>query len=288
MSLTVLVITAASFGVLTGAAARLYGRRSTRREPPSQAVAEETGRVLGRFTGLPGRLAPRAATSLALTIALVAVAVFGVALAALAFLVRGRTPLGIDSSAEAWADRHASATSTDVLELLTHLGDPPVVVALAAVLGAVETYRTRSRWVLPFLAVVVAGNGFLTTTIKELADRVRPALNPVAETLGPSFPSGHSSWSAAFWAAAALLLTRQRPPKWRPVIIGACAAMAAAVGATRVLLGVHWVTDVAAGLALGWMWFAGCAVAFGGRRLRFGLGGEAVASGTREPLTQGR
>jgi membrane-associated phospholipid phosphatase len=37
-----------------------------------------------------------------------------------------------------------------------------------------------------------------------------------------------------------------------------------------VLLGVHWVTDVAAGLALGWSWFALCAIAFGGRLLHFG------------------
>ena len=43
------------------------------------------------------------------------------------------------------------------------------------------------------------------------------------------------------------------------------------------LLDVHWLTDVIAGLALGWAWFAVCSIAFGGRILRFGAGAELAA-----------
>ena len=61
----------------------------------------------------------------------------------------------------------------------------------------------------------------------------------------------------------------QTPP--RPhVLAGIAVGIAVAVGASRVLLGVHWFTDVLAGLALGWSWFAICSIAFGGRLMRFG------------------
>jgi hypothetical protein len=225
----------------------------------------------GRATSLAARLNPEAATGLALTLALAAIVAGGVLVGALAYLVRGETDLvRLDDSVADWGARHASAFSTDGLDAVTHLGDPTVVVVLAAVLAAVETLRTRSPWVVPFVLVVVAGNGILTTTVKNLADRVRPEVNPIAETLGPSFPSGHSSWAAAFFAAAALLLSRGRSRRVRIALSGLAAALAVAVAASRVLLGVHWLTDVLAGLALGWAWFAACSIAFGGRLLEFG------------------
>jgi undecaprenyl-diphosphatase len=50
-----------------------------------------------------------------------------------------------------------------------------------------------------------------------------------------------------------------------------------------VLLDVHWLSDVIAGLALGWAWFAVCGIAFGGRILRFGAGAEVAARRSQPP-----
>ena len=223
------------------------------------------------------RLDPEVATGLALTLALVLIVLGGLVLAVLTFVVRdAEGGLGIDRSAADWGARHATTFSTDVLDALTYVGQPRSIAVLAMALAVVETWRTRSRWVAPFLLLVVAGNGIITTTVKNVVERVRPELNPVAETLGPSFPSGHSSWSAAFFAAAALLLARGRGHRARVVLAGLAAGLAVAIASTRVLLGVHWLTDVIAGLALGWAWFAVCAIAFGGRLLRFGATAEAA------------
>jgi membrane-associated phospholipid phosphatase len=221
------------------------------------------------------RLDPQAATGLALTLACAVIVLGGLVAAVLAYLIRGQNEVvQIDGGIAEWGDRNASGLATDTLSSISHVGEPKVVIALAALVAIAETIRTRSRWVIPFLALVVAGNGISTTTIKELAHRARPTLNPIAETLGPSFPSGHSSWSAAFFAATALLATRGRDRRARTLIVGACAAAAASIAATRVLLGVHWLSDVIAGLAVGSAWFCACAIAFGGRLLRFGAPAE--------------
>ena len=103
---------------------------------------------------------------------------------------------------------------------------------------------------------------------------MRPDLNPIAETLGPSFPSGHSATAAAFWAAAALVLGRGRPRLTRALLAGGAVGITVAVAGSRVLLDVHWLSDVIAGVALGWGWFAACSIAFGGRVLRFGAAAE--------------
>ena len=282
MTLLVLVIVAT---VIAGAVAMLTWRRPRRRArpaPPAVGAAREAGAAIRRHPGLrsalAARLDPETATGLALTVALVVAVGGGVLLGVLAYLVRGNTDLvRLDAGVANWGHRHASPFSTEGLNAVTHLGEPMVVAALAALVALVETVRTRSRWVVPFLLIVVAGNGILTTSVKNLADRVRPTLNPVAETLGPSFPSGHSSWSAAFFAAAALLLSRGRGRGAQAVLAGVAAGLVVTVAGSRVLLDVHWLSDVIAGVALGSAWFAICAIAFGGRLLRLGVPAEEAA-----------
>jgi membrane-associated phospholipid phosphatase len=175
-----------------------------------------------------------------------------------------------------WGNRHASAWSHDGLTLVTDLGETWTVIVVAVVVALVELGRKGSRWVVPFLLAVILGDKLLTEVVKELVDRARPALEPGAATLGPSFPSGHSSTAAASWAAFALVAGRWWGREAWPALAGFAVGIAVGVAASRVLLDVHWLTDVVAGLALGWAWFAACAIAFGGRVLRFGAAVEAA------------
>ena len=281
MPLLVLLIVALAAGLVAGVATSRYPP-IPEAGAPTAAAARTVGESLGRhqrvraFVGT--RLDPATATGLAMTIALILAVGGGLLLGALAYLVRGNAGLlAIDRGVADWGHRHASAMSMHVLNGITQLGSIYTIIALCIALAVTETIRERSVWVIPFIAVVIGGEELLTTTVKQLIDRVRPALNPAAATLGPSFPSGHSATAAAFYATAALLLGRWRARPARVGLAGLAVGIAVAVAASRVLLDVHWLSDVIAGLALGWAWFAVCGIAFGGRILRFGATAETAA-----------
>ena len=253
---------------------------------PAIDAARKVGEAVGRRPGLRAavreRLDPAAATGLALTLALVLAIGGGVLLGILAYLIRTNSGLtGIDRSAARWAYVHASPISTHVLNVVTQFGSIGVVLAFCVVLAVAETIRERTPWVVVFLIAVMGGEEILSTTVKDLVDRLRPTFNPAAATLGPSFPSGHSATAAAFYAAAALLLGRRRLRPTRTALAGLAVGIAVMVAGSRVLLDVHWLSDVIGGLALGWAWLAVCGIAFGGRILRFGAGVEVAAVSAR-------
>jgi membrane-associated phospholipid phosphatase len=256
---------------------------------PSDRVAQRIGHTIAEHRGLRrhlhGRLDPAAATGLALSIALVVIFIASVVTGALAYLIRANSELEhVDQSIGQWGVDHRTDWSTEAIELYTWLGDTRLVIVLAVILGIVEYVRLPSRWIAPFLVVVIVGQIFLTRMLKGVLDRVRPEFNPIAETLGPSFPSGHSAMAAAFFGAAALLISRGRTANQRSVIFGVAAGLTVGVACSRVLLGVHWFSDVVAGVLFGWAWFAACSIAFGGRILRFGAAAEEAVQVAEEDL----
>jgi undecaprenyl-diphosphatase len=224
------------------------------------------------------RMNPATATGLVLTLTLGLVIVGGVLVGALAYLMRSSDRLvDTDRAIGQWGVDHATEWSTDALQLLTDAGSSVYIVPAMIILALVEYWRVPNRWMPVFLVTVVVGEIIVVNTVKELLDRVRPEFNEIAATLGPSFPSGHSGLAAAFYAAAALVLARRRSPRTRALLAGGAVAIAVGVACSRVLLGVHWMSDVLAGLALGWAWFALCAIAFGGRILVLGAPVEEAA-----------
>ena len=139
------------------------------------------------------------------------------------------------------------------------LGSNGVLAALVLAGSGLLALARRRAGAL-FLLASFWGALALETAVKHLYGRPRPDLVPhAARVFTASFPSGHATVSAAVCLAAALLLGRARPERWFALFAAAVAAcLVALVGVSRIYLGVHWPTDVAAGWALGAGWTALC------------------------------
>ena len=205
MPFVLLLLVALTVGSLVTVLAAHYPHTAGVSQPSDRAAAE-VGHVIAEHERLRrlrrhlrGRLDPTTATGLALSLALLVILVAGIVIGSLAYLIRANSELAaIDRGVGQWGVDHRYDWSTDALQLFTWLGDTRLIVPLALAVAIVEYVRRPSRWIVPFLVAVVAGNVLLVNGIKDVLDRVRPEFNPIAETLGPSFPSGHSAGAAAF------------------------------------------------------------------------------------------
>jgi membrane-associated phospholipid phosphatase len=264
---------------VAGAAVASHPRRGRR---PSGEVAEELARSARLRRYLRRRFDPGRATGLALTVALLLIFLAAVAFGQLADMVTSRTGLyRFDASAANWGAEHATRASTDLFVALTQLGSTVVIVGVALVAGLLQWYRRRRWAVLAFMVMVILGQSLIANGIKLLVHRQRPPVPHLTASGGWSFPSGHTAAAAATYAAVALLLARGRRWPVRAWLGTGAAAVVLAVASSRVLLGVHWLTDVVAGAALGFAWFAVCSIAFGGTLLRFGATAERARTAAR-------
>lgn len=157
----------------------------------------------------------------------------------------------LDAAHSAAVDNQAVVTGS---EWISVLGSTPVRWTLIAVLGAVLWRKGMPRAAAFVVGVELLGT-LLNNIVKLSVDRLRPALpDPVATAPGASFPSGHAMNSMtcyALVASAVLFSGLVTSRRWRMALTIALIALPLCVGVTRVLLGVHYPSDVVGGWALG-------------------------------------
>ncbi len=142
---------------------------------------------------------------------------------------------------------------------LTALGSVGVLSVMALSVAGYLLCRRRWKTCL-FLLAAVGGGMLFGALLKHGFDRPRPDLVPhAARVFTSSFPSGHSMVSAVTYLTLAALLTRTQSGRTIKIYFMSVAIfLTLVVGASRVYLGVHWPTDVAAGWTAGAFWAILC------------------------------
>ena len=269
-----------TIGVLAvGAAAALGVAWLTRRsaapmsvEPSdTEAKAVEAAAKSTTTRSFIRRFGARVAGSTAAATGLVVVLALAAAAGAILDMVNRSSGLAkFDRAVAEWGAANATEWSTRFLEAITHLGSSAGAIVASAIAGYTIWRRTRNVDALWFLTAVYGGHAIISNVVKLIVDRERPHVEHLVGTLSSSFPSTHSGTAAAVWAAIALVVGMNRSARAKALLAGVAVTITALVAASRALLGVHWLTDVVAGVAIGLAWFLLVAIAFGGERLRLG------------------
>jgi undecaprenyl-diphosphatase len=229
------------------------------------------------------RLGPLGRYELRVVLAALALVLVGIPFGLLLQQVTTDGPLtALDESAAVWTNRHVR--DYDVLigamHVVSFLGKP-IFLLFAVGIPALWLLRRGAYKLVIFLAVTCIGGGLVDTAVKMAVGRTRPQVDdPIIEAFGESFPSGHSMSSLVCYGALLVVFAPVLSPTARRWAFVGGAALVLAIGASRLVLGVHYISDVAGGYVLGAAWLVASVAVFETWRVDRGRR-------TTEPLSEG-
>jgi undecaprenyl-diphosphatase len=146
--------------------------------------------------------------------------------------------------------------------ILTFIGSWKFVAPTVVVLILVLLLR-RAQREAALLALAVGGSAALNVGLKFFFHRMRPSV-PWALTHEQSFsfPSGHAVAASCFYATITYLLARRRQVRARTALVLIAISIVLGIGLSRVYLGVHYPSDIAAGYLVGILWVGTVILAF--------------------------
>ena len=177
------------------------------------------------------------------------------------YVQRGATQAA-DDAIMRWMGAHRVGWVEHAFAEITLLGTGIVVLMVVAV-AALFLWLTRHRYSATLLLVATGGGILLNNLLKLAFDRPRPQLFPwAARALSSSFPSGHAMSSTVVYVTVAYLAARlqhRRGARWATMAVALVVVLL--VCASRVYLGVHYPSDVGAGILIGLAWAGFCLAA---------------------------
>jgi len=170
--------------------------------------------------------------------------------------------LGLDSQVAQWLHAHATPCVTTAMLTISALGSGRAVTVI--VLGLALLFVWHRAWErLLVVVLTVPGGALLTALLKHVFRRARPLFDdPLLVLTTYSFPSGHAMAATVLYGLLAVYAVRHlRQRRARLLVASAAAVLIVLVGFSRLYLGVHYLSDVLGGMAVGVVWLTMCLTA---------------------------
>ena len=204
-----------------------------------------------------------------------AVLSFAFALLGIAMFIELADEIGVNEELAVFDEQLTLALSQHVdpqlmatFASVTQLGDRNLLLVIGAI---VASYFLLRRWWLHALTWVLATGlgGVLVRLLKAHFERTRPVHeHTLTDSSGWSFPSGHAAGAMLVYGMLAYLMVRHTPGRWHIPIAFISILLISFVGFSRVILQVHYLSDVLAGFVVAATWIALCVSAFEALRRR--------------------
>jgi len=150
---------------------------------------------------------------------------------------------------------HRTAWLTPSMKGITWLGSNAVLVPVVVLLGGYVLVRRQNWRSAALLVAALAGSNVWYRVAKASVERPRPPVSlHLIGVSGFAFPSGHATAAIACWGMGAIVLGAGRRVSIKVGLWLSVGLIVLLVGFSRIYLGVHWWTDVVAGVALGGLW----------------------------------
>ncbi len=166
------------------------------------------------------------------------------------FLVLSNKTIGLDNSVNSAIQNIQTPILTKIAEMLGVIFSTSVLVAVILIVGLYHWIKKSKKDALFSVLTISFGAG-MVFIIKEIVQRARPINMLISET-GFSFPSGHATMSIIFLGIMVYLTfknTKSKNLEQTTTIISALLVLI--IGFSRLIINVHWFTDILAGFALG-------------------------------------
>jgi len=160
-----------------------------------------------------------------------------------------------DVQVSTWLHTHGNPVFSAFLLAISQLHSPIGVTVMCVVL-AIFLWRNGDRYWVVSLALAVPGGMLLNVILKQVFDRMRPVWDdPILTLTSHGFPSGHAAGATLFYGFLAVYMVwRMKNASARVLAIFGCVLMVVLVSFSRVYLGVHYLSDVLAAIALSTAW----------------------------------